>query len=88
MAHRWVPAKDTHGTPVPEREGRDWPDTSSTRRPPTNDIMTEASIVSTLFSETSAVTHLESYNVGSTVQQCRLGLLQDSDFAGDLEDSK
>ena len=26
--------------------------------------------------------------VGSTVQQCRLGLFQDSDFAGDPEDSK
>ena len=27
-------------------------------------------------------------HVGSTAKQCRLGLLQDSDFAGDLEDSK
>ena len=26
--------------------------------------------------------------MGSTAKQCRLGLLQDSDFAGDLEDSK
>ena len=26
--------------------------------------------------------------VGNTAKQCRLGLLQDSDFAGDLEDSK
>ena len=26
--------------------------------------------------------------VGNTVQHCRLGLFQDSDFAGDLEDSK
>ena len=26
--------------------------------------------------------------VGNTAQQCRLGLLHDSDFAGDLEDSK
>ena len=26
--------------------------------------------------------------VGSTAQQCRLGLFQDSDFAGDLEDSR
>ena len=26
--------------------------------------------------------------VGFTAQQCRLGLFQDSDFAGDLEDSK
>ena len=26
--------------------------------------------------------------VGNTPQQCRLGLCQDSDFAGDLEDSK
>ena len=27
-------------------------------------------------------------HVGNTVKQCRLGLFQDSDFAGDLEDSK
>ena len=27
-------------------------------------------------------------HVGNTAQQCRLGLLQGSDFAGDLEDSK
>ena len=27
-------------------------------------------------------------NVGNTAQHCRLGLFQDSDFAGDLEDSK
>ena len=27
-------------------------------------------------------------HVGNTVQRCRLGLFQDSDFAGDLEDSK
>ena len=27
-------------------------------------------------------------HVGDTVKQCRLGLFQDSDFAGDLEDSK
>ena len=27
-------------------------------------------------------------HVGNTAQQCRLGLFQDSDFAGDLEDSK
>ena len=26
--------------------------------------------------------------VGNTTQQCRLGMFQDSDFAGDLEDSK
>ena len=26
--------------------------------------------------------------VGNTPQQCRVGLFQDSDFAGDLEDSK
>ena len=26
--------------------------------------------------------------VGNTAQQCRIGLFQDSDFAGDLEDSK
>ena len=27
-------------------------------------------------------------HVGSTAKQCRLGLFQDSDFAGDLEDTK
>ena len=27
-------------------------------------------------------------HVGNTVKQCRLGLFQDSDFAGDFEDSK
>ena len=27
-------------------------------------------------------------HVGNTAKQCRLGLIQDSDFAGDLEDSK
>ena len=27
-------------------------------------------------------------HVGNTVKQCRLGLFQDADFAGDLEDSK
>ena len=27
-------------------------------------------------------------HVGNTAQQCRLGLFQDSDFAGDFEDSK
>ena len=26
--------------------------------------------------------------MGNTAKQCRLGLFQDSDFAGDLEDSK
>ena len=28
------------------------------------------------------------FHVGNTAKQCRLGLFQDSDFAGDLEDSK
>ena len=28
------------------------------------------------------------YHVGNTAKQCRLGLFQNSDFAGDLEDSK
>ena len=27
-------------------------------------------------------------HVGNTAKQCRLGLFQDSDFAGDLEDPK
>ena len=32
--------------------------------------------------------HRQNCHVGNTVQHCRLGLFQDSDFAGDLEDSK
>ena len=32
--------------------------------------------------------YLQCCYVGSTAQQCRLGLLQDSGFAGDFEDSK
>ena len=32
------------GTPVPEREGREWPDTTSTRRPPTNDEKTKTDL--------------------------------------------
>ena len=31
VAHWWVPAR-THGTPVPDREGRGWPEVTSTRR--------------------------------------------------------
>ena len=41
---------------------------------------------------TSYIHHLSDYrqhcHVGNTAQHCRLGLFQDSDFAGDLEDSK
>ena len=40
----------------------------------------------------SKILHTSEYKhffyVGNTVEQCRLGLFQDSDFAGDLEDSK
>ena len=32
--------------------------------------------------------HVQNCSVGKTTQQRKLGLLQDSDFAGDLEDSK
>ena len=32
--------------------------------------------------------HKQRCHVGNTAQQCRLGLFQDSDFAGDLEDSQ
>ena len=31
------PGKDAHGTLMPDREGRRWPDVTSTRRPTTND---------------------------------------------------
>ena len=41
---------------------------------------------------TSYIHHTNKFNqychVGNTAQQCRTGLFQDSDFAGDLEDSK
>ena len=41
---------------------------------------------------TSKIHHTYEYkqycNVGNTAKQCRLGLFQDSEFAGDLEDSK
>ena len=41
---------------------------------------------------TSHIHHTNDYrqfcHVGNTAQHCRLGLFQDSDFAGDLEDSK
>ena len=40
----------------------------------------------------SCIHHTSEYkqycHVGNTAKQCRLGLFQDSDFAGDLEDSK
>ena len=40
----------------------------------------------------SYIPHTSEYkqycHVGNTAKQCRLGLFQDSDFAGDLEDSK
>ena len=34
------------------------------------------------------MTNKQYCHVGNTAKQCRLGLFQDSDFAGDLEDSK
>ena len=44
------------------------------------------------FSQISYIHHTSEYkqycHVGNTAKQCRLGLFQDSDFAGDLEDSK
>ena len=42
-----------------------------------------------LISKTHHTSEYKQYcHVGNTAQQCRLGLFQDSDFAGDLEDSK
>ena len=43
------------------------------------------------FQKNTFITHVSLGNVvmwENTAQQCRLGLFQDSDFAGDLEDSK
>ena len=63
-AHRWVPAR----TPsVPESCGCGWLDTTSTRRPPTNDNKTQTSTESNVFSATGALTHLESYMVAELV---------------------
>ena len=45
--------------------------------------------VSRLISYIHHTSEYEQYcHVGNTAKQCRLGLFQDSDFAGDLEDSK
>ena len=53
--HPVGPGKDTHGTPVPDTEGRGWRKTSSTRRLPTND---KTDLESNVFSQTGAVRHL------------------------------
>ena len=57
------PGKDTHGTPVPERRGRGWPGTTSTRQLPTNNNKTKTSLESNVFLATGVVIHLESYMV-------------------------
>ena len=44
------PSKDTHGTPVPDREGRGWQTKSSTKRPPTNDNKTKTTFESNVLS--------------------------------------
>ena len=74
MAHWWVPVR-THGTPpVPDREGRGWPETS-TRRPQTDDNKTPtgnktpASLESNVLSATSADTHLGSFMVAEPVRE-------------------
>ena len=41
-----------------------------------------------IFRRAQTSEHRQYCHVGDTAQQCRLGLFQDSDFAGDLEDSK
>ena len=49
--------------------------------------MTNDNLVSSL----TFIIHVNTNNIvmwGNTAKQCRLGLFQDSDFAGDLEDSK
>ena len=69
VAHRRV-GKDTHGTPrASTEEGRVWPTASSTRRPLTNDNMTKTSLESNVFSETTTVTHLDSYTVAEPVPE-------------------
>ena len=55
LRHTGGSRQDTHGTPVPEREGRGWPTTCSTRRPPTNDNRRRQALRQTCFQETSAV---------------------------------
>ena len=45
--------------------------------------------ISTLISYIHHTSEIKQYcHVGNTARQCRLGLFQDSDFAGNLEDSK
>ena len=63
------PGKDTHGTSVPDREGRGWPTTSSTRRPPTNDNKTHTTLETNLLSATCVIIHLESYMVAEPVPE-------------------
>ena len=53
--HTGAPGKDTHGTPVPDREGRGWPDITSTVRRPTND---KTGLELNVLSQTGAVRHL------------------------------
>ena len=55
LRHTGGSRQDTHGTPVPEREGRGWPTTCSTRRPPKNDNRRRQAMRQTCFQKTSAV---------------------------------
>ena len=54
LRHTGGSRQDTHGTPVPEREGLWWPTTCSTRRPPTNDNRRRQALRQMCFQETSA----------------------------------
>ena len=57
------PGKDTHGTPVPDREGRGWPKVTSTRRPTTT--RQKQTLSQMCFQETGVVIDLEeSYMYG------------------------
>ena len=57
------PGKDTHGTPLPDREGRGWPTTSSTRGLPTNDHKTETRLESNVRYNNRCIRQLESFKI-------------------------
>ena len=68
VAHRWVPARTPTVHLCPEKESRGWPDTSSTRRPPTNDNTTKTFLESNVLSATGVVIHLEPYTCSISVK--------------------
>ena len=58
-------------TSAPAEEGCGWPDTSSTRRPTTNDNTTDKVLRQTCFQRNQVLTHLETYMVAEPVRETR-----------------